>query len=98
MSDDAFRTRGDDRLWDLLGAIELTYHPLLAVALLAGIEAAVSPVPSLALDPFSVGFGGGIPVTRFLEGVVLVDLLDDVVGAYAGGWFGAASVGGEGDE
>jgi len=93
MSDDAFRIRGDDRLWDLLGAIELTYHPVLAIALLAGIEAIVSPVPSLVFDPFSIaiGGGGGIPLTRFFAGIVLVDLLDDVMVAHATGWFGAPS-------
>lgn len=78
----------EEFLWNLLGVIELTYHPALAVAFLLGIETVVSSVPVVTLDPVSIAItGGGIPVTTLLAGVVLVDLATDAVGVYTTEWF-----------
>lgn len=71
----------EELLWNLLGVVELTYHPALAVALLLAIQVAVSPVPVVTLDPVSVAVAGkGVPVTTLLVGVAVVDLATDAVG------------------
>ena len=70
----------EEFLWNLLGIVELTYHPALAVAILFAIDMAVSPVPVVTLDPVSVAVTAeGIPVTTLLAGVALVDLGSDAV-------------------
>lgn len=74
-------------LWNLLGIVELTYHPALAVALLFAIDMAVSTVPVVTLDPVSVAITAeGIPVTTLLAGVALVDLVSDAVRVYTTEW------------
>ena len=71
----------EELLWNLLGVVELTYHPALAVALLLAIQVAVSPVPVVTLDPVSVAVAGkGVSVTTLLVGVAVVDLATDAVG------------------
>lgn len=86
MTDDAVFP-DEEFLWDLLGIIELTYHPVLVVALLFGIEAALSSVPVVTLDPVSVAITAeGIPVTTLLAGVALVDLATDAAGVYTTEW------------
>jgi hypothetical protein len=87
MADDSVHNRGDRLLWNLLGVVELTYHPALAVAVLLAVNAVVSPVPVVTFDPLSVAATGrGLPITTALAVVVLVDLAGDVVGVYATGW------------
>jgi hypothetical protein len=86
MSNEPARS-AEELLWNLLGVVELTYHPTLAVAFLLAIEAAVSPVPVVTLDPVSVAVTGkGVPVTTLLAGVAVVDLATDAVGVYTTEW------------
>jgi hypothetical protein len=89
MSDELLPSQDDQRLWTLLGAVELTYHPALAAGLLLGVEAVVSPVPAVLFDPLSITVTGrGLPITTLLAVVVLVDLASDVVGVSGTGWTG----------
>ncbi|MFB6184845.1 MAG: hypothetical protein ABEI96_09850 [Haloarculaceae archaeon] len=92
--------RWDAPVWQLLGVIELTYHPAVAVAVLAALDAVVSPLPVVALRPFAVSLGGdGVSLVRVLEGVVLVDFLADVVAVYVVGHVRARlPTGGDADE
>lgn len=84
--DRSFSHRWDRLLWELLGAVELTYHPLLVVSLLAVADVGLSQVPVITLSPVAVqATGRGIPVTRFLGGIVAVDLLGDLFGVYVAG-------------
>ena len=79
--------KSDEFLYDLLGVVELTYHPAVTVAFLLALDAAVSPVPVITLDPVSVAAAGeGVPVTTLLAGVALVDMCSDAVGVYATAW------------
>ncbi len=50
MTDELVHNQTDERLWDLLGLVELTYHPALAVALLLAVDAVVSWWRSSPLD------------------------------------------------
>ena len=77
----------EELLWNLLGVVELTYHPALAVAFLLAIQVAVSPVPVVTLDPVSVAVAGkGVSVTTLLVGVAVVDLATDAVGVCTTEW------------
>jgi len=90
MTDEVVHSPADQYLWTLLGVVELTYHPALAVALLLAVEAVVSPVPAVLFDPLSITLTGqGLPVTTLLAVVVVVDLASDALGVYASGWTGA---------
>lgn len=96
MNDELVSTPDDQRLWNLLGVVELTYHPALAIAALLAVNALVSPVPAVTFDPLSITVSGqGLPITTALAGVVLVDLASDVLAVYATGW---AVGSGENDE
>lgn len=73
----------DSPVWHLLGGVELTYHPALAIAVLAAVNVFVSPMPALSLQPLAVGVGvDGVSVTRVLEAVVVVDFVGDLVSVY----------------
>lgn len=90
MTDDVVPNRGDKLLWNLLGIVELTYHPALAIAALVVVNAVVSPVPVVTFDPLSVAATGeGLPITTAFAAVVLVDLAGDAAGVYATGWTAA---------
>lgn len=92
MDNQIVSSRDDRLLWNLLGLVELTYHPLLAIAALLAVGDVVSPVPAVTFDPLSVtGSGQGLPITTVLAVVVLVDLASDVLGVYATGWTVASS-------
>jgi len=86
MPDERAHSPDDGRLWTLLGVVELTYHPALAVAVLLAVGAVVSPMPAVRFDPLSLTVTGrGLPVTTVAAAVVLADLTSDVVGVYATG-------------
>jgi len=86
MNDELVSTPDDHLLWNLLGVVELTYHPALAIAALLAVNALVSPVPAVTFDPVSITVSGqGLPVTTALAGVVLVDLAGDILGVYVTG-------------
>ncbi|MFB6297177.1 MAG: hypothetical protein ABEH56_01510 [Salinirussus sp.] len=76
--------RRDARPGGLLRAVELTYHPALSLVVLAAVHVVASPVPAIGLSPLSFGQPpGGVPVTVFLAGVIVVDVLVDVFGVAA---------------
>lgn len=80
------------RVWDLLGIVELVFHPALALALLAGVGLLVSPMPAVRFDPVSVTTGGGgVPLTWLLGGVVVVDFVADAAQVVTTEWFLAPS-------
>lgn len=88
MTDEIVRSQDDQRLWNLLGVVELTYHPALAVALLLAADV-VSPVPAVVFDPLSITVTGrGLPITTLFAAVAVVDLISDAVGVYATDWTG----------
>lgn len=96
MTDELVRNQADDLLWGLLGVVELTYHPALAVAGLLAVDAVMSPVPVVKFDPLSIAVTGqGLPITTAFAVVVLVDLASDVVVVYATDWTVVRRDGGE---
>lgn len=87
MTVEVVRNKSDERLWNMLGVIELTYHPALAVAVLLAVNVVVSPVPVVTFDPLSIAASGqGLPITTVFAVVVLVDMASDIASVYATGW------------
>ncbi|MFB6228352.1 MAG: hypothetical protein ABEH88_07265 [Halobacteriales archaeon] len=96
MTVELVRNRGDELLWNMLGVVELTYHPALAVAVLLVVNVVVSPVPVVRFDPLSIAVSGqGLPITTLFAVVVLVDMASDVAGVWVTDW---AVVRRDGDE
>lgn len=96
MTDELLTTSDDRFLWNLLGVVELTYHPALAVAVLLAVNAVVSPVPAVTFDPLAItATDQGLPLTTVFAVVVLVDMVSDVLDVYTTGWTVAV---GDGDE
>lgn len=96
MFDELVRTPDDQLLWNLLGVVEITYHPALAVAVLLAVDAVMSPVPAVTFDPLAITVTGqGLPVTRMFAVVALVELASDIAGVYGTSW---TVTWGDGDE
>lgn len=79
----ANRARGWRILYRALGVVEVAVQPALGLVVVNGLEQFVSPLPRLTLDPFAITFaGGGLLLTQFLEGVIVLGLLVDLAWLY----------------
>lgn len=68
----------DVTTYDLLGGVEVTYHPILALLVVTAVHLLAAPVPGVTLAPVGLS-SEGTPLTLLVAAVVVVDLLSDLL-------------------
>jgi hypothetical protein len=78
--------RLDRIVYAVLGVVEISYYPAVALAVLLTVEAVVSPIPAVALSPPGITLADrGLAVTALLEVAVVVAFVHDLLALIARG-------------